>query len=126
MKFTLNVPTKMSKTAEKAATDLDRWMKSLNVLIDRLTPENTWEMLKHNTRVPSVIEWNRITARIYNDVKSKSWFLYWKAVETWVQNTKYAYQKPKWNKLWFVWVWVHTYKRALNAMKPVILQFLKR
>lgn len=126
MKFTLDIPRNMTKTKQRLAQDLNKWMAALEVMVDRLTPEDSWAMLEHNKREPASIEWNIITSRVYNDVESKRWFPYAKAVESWVQWTAYSYQKPKWNRWRYIWVGVHTYERALAAMKPIILQFLKR
>jgi len=116
----------MNKSKKRLSIDLEKWMKALNVMIDTLTPEDTWNMIKNTQRDEIVQEWNLIVWRIHNDATDEKWFPYPLVVEEWVWWKKYMYQKPKWNKWWYVWSWVHTFARALAAMKPVILQFLKR
>jgi hypothetical protein len=124
MRFTLNpkvftnkVLTSLSKQQNKATLWLVEAAKAL-------TPEDTGLMLNSYRAERAMIEGFVSTSWVSNSATDKG-FPYPVVVDRGVWGKIYKYQKPKWNKLRHVWVWVNTFSRAVDAYKTTFLSILK-
>lgn len=123
MRFTLDPDrfvNKMLKNVWKKQVIATRWLLEV---IKSLTPEDTGEMIDSykikNPKISSFI----LETWITNSAVSKAWYKYPMIVDkgTW---KVYSYQKPKGNRWWYIWKWVHTFERSIAAYKDIFLNII--
>lgn len=93
--------------------------KALPILLDelkRLTPEDTREMLSSYQVERAKFDWNSIIWVISNTADHAIY------VERWQKGRVFIYQKPKWNKGFYVWEWNRTFARAVDNTREKVIQ----
>lgn len=110
----------LESLVERNAT---RWLRrfgdKLLKDIKKNTPEDSYD-LTNNYQVKLIVEWDKITYKIINDM---DYFLY---VEYWVQGRTYNYYKGWWRRAWwspfYTGVWARMVTKAIDGNQ---LQFQK-
>jgi len=85
--------------------------------VDRLTPEDTQELLHNNTVEPVRRIWKTLVSSVYNNTEYAS------IVEYGITWKDYNYHKPKWT-IMYTWEGNRTFARALDNIKEILIEKL--